>query len=134
MREILITKRFKKDLKKAKNNPRQDTDRLLSAIEVLATHGILSEDFLPHCLSGNWKPKWECHIQPNFLLIYLAMYKPQVASILPLKTRREYILVALATAPLLSTVLRNKMKTTLKLCNLLFVNGHINLGYVTVKC
>jgi len=70
VREILITNRFKKDLKKAKKNPRQDTDKLLSAIETLATHGILSEDYLPHCLSGNWKPKWECHIQPNFLLIY----------------------------------------------------------------
>jgi mRNA interferase YafQ len=70
VREILITTRFKKDLKKAKKNPRQDTDKLLSAIEILATHGVLPEDYLPHCLSGNWKPKWECHIQPNFLLIY----------------------------------------------------------------
>ena len=70
MREILITSRFKKDLKKAKKNPRQDTAKLLSAIEILATHGVLSEDYFPHCLSGNWAPKWECHIQPNFLLIY----------------------------------------------------------------
>jgi len=36
----------------------------------LATHGLLSEDYLPHCLSGNWNPKWEYHIQANFLLIY----------------------------------------------------------------
>ncbi len=70
MREILITKRFKKDLKKAKNNPRQETEKLLSVIETLAIHGVLSEDYLPHCLSGNWKPKRECHVQPNFLLIY----------------------------------------------------------------
>ena len=70
MREILITKRFKKDLKKAKNNPRQDTEKLLAVIETLAIHGVLSEEYLPHCLSENWKPKWECHIQPNFLLIY----------------------------------------------------------------
>lgn len=70
MREILITTRFKKDFKKAKKNPRQDTDKLLLAIETLAIQGVLSENYLPHCLSGNWKPKWECHIQPNFLLIY----------------------------------------------------------------
>ena len=69
MREILITRRFKKDLKKAKKNPRQDTGKLL-AIETLAIHGTLSDDYLPHYLSGNWSPKWECHIQPNFLLIY----------------------------------------------------------------
>ena len=70
MREILITNRFKKDLKKAKKNPRHDTDKLLSTIETLATHGEVPEEYLPHCLSGNWKPKWECLIQPNFLLIY----------------------------------------------------------------
>jgi len=44
----------------------------------------------------------------------MAMDKPQVASILSLKTRREYIHVALVTASLLSTVLKNSMKTTLK--------------------
>ncbi|MEE9356200.1 MAG: type II toxin-antitoxin system YafQ family toxin [Methylococcaceae bacterium] len=70
MREILITNRFKKDLKKAKKNPKQDTDRLLIAIERLAACGRLPEEYLPHCLSGTWKQKWECHIQPNFLLIY----------------------------------------------------------------
>ena len=70
MREILITNRFKKDLKKVKKNPRQDTDRLLHAIEVLANQGDLPEEYLPHHLLGNWTPKWECHIQPNFLLIY----------------------------------------------------------------
>jgi len=48
VREILITTRFKKNLKKAKKNPRQDTDKLLSAIETLAIHGILSEDYLSH--------------------------------------------------------------------------------------
>jgi len=72
VREILITNRFKKDLKKTKQNPRQDTDKLLSIIKTLAIRGVLSEDYLPHCLSGNWKPKWECHIQPNFLLTYEA--------------------------------------------------------------
>ncbi len=70
MREIFITNRFKKDIKKAKKNPRQDTEKLLTAIEILAVHGVLSEDYLPHRLPGNWKPKWDCHIQPNFLLIY----------------------------------------------------------------
>jgi len=42
------------------------------------------------------------------------MNKPQVASILSLKTRHEYIHVALLTASLLSTVLKNSMETTLE--------------------
>jgi len=70
VREIIITSRFKKDLKKAKSNPRHDTHKLLNAIEQLAQKGILPSQYLVHSLSGNWIPKSECHIQPNFLLIY----------------------------------------------------------------
>lgn len=70
MREILITSRFKKDLKKAKKNAKQDTGKLLNAIEMLANSGGLPETYLSHRLVGNWQSKWECHIQPNFLLIY----------------------------------------------------------------
>jgi len=44
----------------------------------------------------------------------MAMYKPQVASNLSFKTRREYIHVALLTASLLSTALKNRLETTLE--------------------
>jgi len=44
----------------------------------------------------------------------MAMNKTQAASILFLKTRREYIRIALMTASLLSTVLKNSMETTLE--------------------
>ncbi len=37
---------------------------------MLANSGILAEATLSHPLAGNWQSKWECHIQPNFLLIY----------------------------------------------------------------
>ena len=47
MREILITTRFKKDLKKAKKNPRQDTDKLLLAIETLAIDGFYQKTTFP---------------------------------------------------------------------------------------
>jgi hypothetical protein len=50
---------------------------------------------------------------------------PQVASTLSPKTRRKYIRVALATASLLSTVLKNKVETTR---NLQLVNSHIKLS------
>ncbi len=70
MRRILVTNRFKKDLKKAKKNAKQDTGKILEAIEMLANLGVLPEAYLSHPLAGNWQSKWECHIQPNFLLIY----------------------------------------------------------------
>jgi len=57
----------------------------------------------------------------------MAMNKPQVTSILSLKTGRKYIHVALATASLLSTVLKNRMETTLEIHKLFFVHSHIGL-------
>ncbi len=70
MREVRTVKQFKKDLKKAKKNPRQDTVKLFQVVETLVEDGVLSDEYLPHVLSGNWSPLWECHIQPDFLLIY----------------------------------------------------------------
>ena len=70
MREILLSNQYKKDLKKAKKNPRQDISKLEQAVTLLATEGVLPETYRPHLLIGNWSPKLECHIQPDFLLIY----------------------------------------------------------------
>ena len=54
----------------------------------------------------------------------MAIYKPLVASIQPLKTRREYIRVALAAAYLLPTVLKSRIETTSIIRHLWFVNSH----------
>jgi len=70
VRKIFVTNRLKKYLKKAKKNAKQDTGKLLEAIEILADSGILPEVTLSHPLVGNWQSKWECHVQPNFILIY----------------------------------------------------------------
>jgi len=70
VRKIFVTNRFKKDLKKAKKNAKQDTEKLLEAIKILAGSGSLPEATLSHQLVGNWQSKWECHVQPNFILIY----------------------------------------------------------------
>lgn len=31
---------------------------------------IPPQQFKPHTLSGNWRGYWECHIEPDWLLIY----------------------------------------------------------------
>jgi mRNA interferase YafQ len=32
--------------------------------------GTLPKKFLPHKLSGQYKDNWECHIKPDWLLIW----------------------------------------------------------------
>ncbi|MBK9329068.1 MAG: type II toxin-antitoxin system YafQ family toxin [Sphingobacteriales bacterium] len=44
---------------------------LLTAIEKLQTDGKLPANYKPHKLTGNYKGFWECHIRPDWLLIWL---------------------------------------------------------------
>lgn len=39
-------------------------------VELLAETGTLPPAYYPHRLRGEWKGVWECHIEPDWLLIY----------------------------------------------------------------
>lgn len=67
--KIRFTNRFKKDLKLAKKQGR-NIDKLFEIVEKLAKDEILDEKYRDHSLSGNYKGTRECHIEPDFLLIY----------------------------------------------------------------
>ena len=66
---IIWTAQFKKDYKIAiKRN--LDIDLLDEVIRHLSNGEALDEKYKDHPLSGNWQFFRECHIQPNWLLIY----------------------------------------------------------------
>lgn len=67
--KIKFTSRFKKDLKLAKKQGK-DIDKLFDIIKKLANDESLDEKFRDHFLTGNYKGVRECHIEPDFLLIY----------------------------------------------------------------
>lgn len=67
--EIKFTNQFKRDLKLAKKQG-HDADRLFSIIEKLANGEALEEKYRDHELSGNYKGCRECHIEPDWLLVY----------------------------------------------------------------
>ena len=67
--KIKFTKRFKKDLKQAKKQGK-DIDKLFDIIEKIANDEALDEKYRDHSLAGNYKGTRECHIEPDFLLIY----------------------------------------------------------------
>jgi mRNA interferase YafQ len=69
MRRITQRKQFRNDLKRQKRRGR-DLEELIAAIELLAETGTLPEGYRPHKLTGEWKGVWECHIEPDWLLIY----------------------------------------------------------------
>ena len=67
--EIKFTNQFKKDLKLAKKQGK-DTDKLFEAIEMLANGEALPAKYRDHDLTGEYKGCRECHIEPDWLLVY----------------------------------------------------------------
>lgn len=66
---IYPTGKFKKDLKTVKS--RGCNIKLLNdVVNMLAAGEILDEKYKDHALQGNWSGCRECHIQPDWLLVY----------------------------------------------------------------
>lgn len=66
---ITWTNRFKKDYKLAMKRG-LPIDELDDVIRKLACGESLPERYRDHLLTGNWRGHRECHIRPNWLLIY----------------------------------------------------------------
>ena len=67
--EIKTTKKFEKDLKLAvKRN--LDVEKLLAIVFLLSEEKPLPEHCRDHILKGDYKGYRECHIEPDWLLIY----------------------------------------------------------------
>ena len=69
MRVVVKSGAFKKDYKRIKRRG-LPLGKLVSIVDSLATDQPLSERCRPHKLSGEYSGFWECHIEPDWLLIY----------------------------------------------------------------
>ena len=70
MRSIKLTKQFRKDVKRIKNDP-DKLQALNDVLLLLRENGTLPSKYKPHILTGNYKGCMECHIGSDFLLIWL---------------------------------------------------------------
>ena len=66
---IRRTSQFKKDYKRSIKRGLA-IDKLDKAIELLATYGHLPPEYNDHLLVGDKKGLRECHIAPDWLLVY----------------------------------------------------------------
>jgi len=69
MRQIRQRTRFRRDFRRQKRRGK-DTEKLIAVVRVLAKDGAPPAQLRPHKLSGEWGSVWECHIEPDWLLIY----------------------------------------------------------------
>lgn len=67
--EIKYTSQFKKDFKLARKR-NLDIQQLMAVIEMLANGIQLPEEYHDHPLAGNYQGCRECHIRPDWLLVY----------------------------------------------------------------
>ncbi len=73
MLDIKLDKAFKKDIKRDKNSGKfnnRDFKKLKQVMDDLIEERKLDDKYLEHKLIGNWKGYSECHIKPNWLLVY----------------------------------------------------------------
>lgn len=69
MLELVVTGQFRKDYKRVKKRG-CDMQLLEIVIEALLTGNTLGERYRDHALSGNYSGFRECHILPDWLLVY----------------------------------------------------------------
>ncbi len=69
MLKIVLSNRFKKDLKLAKKRGCH-IEELKKAVDTLANEKKLEDKYRDHELTGNYRGFRECHIEPDWLLIY----------------------------------------------------------------
>lgn len=67
--KITQTTQFKKDAKR-QGKRGKDLDKLITVIELLISGRELPASLRDHSLTGNWKGWRDCHIEPDWLLIY----------------------------------------------------------------
>ncbi|MCG8637248.1 MAG: type II toxin-antitoxin system YafQ family toxin [Desulfobacterales bacterium] len=63
------TTQFKKDYKRVKKQ-KKDLAKLRVVVETLAEKQALPPKYKDHQLAGNWKGHRDCHIEPDWILIY----------------------------------------------------------------
>lgn len=87
MKEIRKTSQFKKDFKRfCKYTEKVETLRKI--VDKLKKDEPIPKEFKPHLLKGEWKNFMECHIDDDYLLIWLDK-KENVISLVRLGSHSE---------------------------------------------
>jgi mRNA interferase YafQ len=70
MYKVVPTAKYRKDYKRMFRQGR-DLNKLKKAVAILAATGKLPPEYHDHALTGEWTGHRECHITPDWLLVYI---------------------------------------------------------------
>ncbi len=71
MKRVSQTTHFSRDLKKMRKRGK-DLAKLREVVRLLAAGKSLDPCHRDHALIGQWRPSRDCHIEPDWVLIYTA--------------------------------------------------------------
>lgn len=86
--EVKFTNQFKRDLKLAKKQGK-DIDKLFEVISTIAEGKKLDSKYHEHNLSGDYAGCRECHVEPDWLLVYEVIDNVLVLMIYRIGTHSE---------------------------------------------
>ena len=66
---VVQTKQFRKDIKRVFKRGK-DQEKLVRLLRILESERDLPESYRDHALAGNWAGRRDCHIEPDWILIY----------------------------------------------------------------
>lgn len=70
MKEVKSGRQFKKDLKRFLNQPKK-LKKLYDLVDKIRKGEDIPKEYNPHMLIGNYAGHMECHIESDFLLIWI---------------------------------------------------------------
>jgi mRNA interferase YafQ len=71
MKRVSQTTHFSRDLKRMRKRGK-DLSKLREVVKQLAAGKLLDSRLRDHALIGQWQPSRDCHIEPDWMLIYTA--------------------------------------------------------------
>lgn len=74
MKIVNRTTVFDRDIKRQKKRGK-DLTKLIKVVELIASGKKLEKKYCAHKLLGNYSGSWECHVEPDWLLIYQISYE-----------------------------------------------------------
>jgi mRNA interferase YafQ len=69
MKNVFQTSQFRKDIKRIRKRGK-DIEKLKEAVRILSLGDDLDERYRDHAIGGKWSGSRDCHIEPDWVLIY----------------------------------------------------------------
>ena len=87
---IKTSKQYDRDVKLAKRRG-LDIEKLLGVIKLLRNDEPLPANLHNHLLSGDYKGYWECHVTPDWLLLYEKDTEIRIISLYRIGTHADIV-------------------------------------------